>query len=196
MSHEITRWPWPRVSWYVDAVSDERLSKVTRSVSLLALCSPRPADSSWVPDGTAEDDEAEDPAVTCTDKLLRLSSPTVYGRLCGARRRTASRCSWALLLDAEAVCSGGDAEEADAVAAAAMPTAGAEEKAGGEDSCSWKGDWGKWWWWRREDGEEELEDEWWRGRGGRTAVVRDGRMVEVNGVGSTEKKKALGVVRI
>lgn len=36
MSQEMTRWLWPRVSWYVEAVSDERLSDVTRSVSLLA----------------------------------------------------------------------------------------------------------------------------------------------------------------
>ena len=80
MSQEMTRWLCPRVSWYVDAVSDERLSDVTRSVSLLALWSPiAAAASGWTPD---EEDEAEGdpPTSPCTDRLRRLSGPMVYGR--------------------------------------------------------------------------------------------------------------------
>lgn len=126
---------WPRVSWYVDAVSDERLSDVTRSVSLLARWRPTPAVSGWFPDVIAEEDaEAEPPTAPCADRLRRLSGPIVYGRVCGVRRRTASRCSRALpLVDDE------DEEEEAAVAANAMVTAGEEaekegdEKRGGEE---------------------------------------------------------------
>lgn len=140
MSQEMTRWLWPRVSWYIDAVSDERLSDVTRSVSLLARWSPITAPSGWTPD---EEDEAEGEAPTspCTDRLRRLSGPIVYGRVCGLRRRTASRCSRALpLADDE---DEGE-EEAVAVAAVAMVTTEAEvlkgggEKRGGEEES--------WWW--------------------------------------------------
>lgn len=62
MSQKMTRWPWPSVSWCVDAVSEERLSDVTRSVSLLARWRPTPAASGCSPDDiVAEDMESEGP---------------------------------------------------------------------------------------------------------------------------------------
>lgn len=127
MSQEMTRWLWPRVSWYIDAVSDERLSDVIRSVSLLARWSPIPVASGWSPDDIpAEDPEVEAPTGPCTDRLRRLSGPIVYGRVCGVRRRTASRCSRALPL-----VDDGDEEEEAAVAAIAMVTVEEEEEKGG-----------------------------------------------------------------
>lgn len=142
MSQEMTRWLWPRVSWYVDAVSDERLSDVTRSVSLLARWSPTPAASGWLPDDIAndivvEDAEVEAPTAPCTVRLRRLSGPIVYGRVCGVRRRTASRCSRALPLVDE------EEEEEAAVAANAMVTAGEEaEKEGGKKRGGEEESWG------------------------------------------------------
>lgn len=75
MSQEITRRPCPRTSWYVDAVSEERLSDVTRSVSLLARCSPTPAASGSPPDVETGEAGEETP-----DRLRRFSGPMVYGR--------------------------------------------------------------------------------------------------------------------
>lgn len=125
-------------------MSEERLSEVTRSVSLLARWSPIPADSGWAPEEEeADDDEdVEDTDATCTDRLPKLSGPTVYGRLCGVRRLTACRCSRALPLGTADAWSGGDEEEA--VAAAAIPVAEAYEKVGGEESWWRWGDWGLW----------------------------------------------------
>lgn len=143
MSQEMTRWLWPRVSWYVDAVSEERLSDVTRSVSLLARWSPTPAASGWFPDVIAEEDaEVEVPTAPCADRLRRLSGPIVYGRVCEVRRRTASRCSRALpFVDDE---DDGDEEEEEAVAAIAMFTAeeeaekeGGKKRGGEEESWGW-----------------------------------------------------------
>lgn len=122
----------------MDAVSDERLSDVTRSVSLLARWSPTPPGSGWPPGGATGD--PEDPEVLCTDRLRSPSGPMVNGRECGVRRRTASR--WSLALppatdrDEEAVAA--ETGE-DAAAAMAMVTVGAEvvkgggEKRGGEE---------------------------------------------------------------
>lgn len=62
MSQEITRWLWPRVSWYEDAASEERLSDVTRSVSLLARWSPTPAVSCWLPDDVVGEEGPASPA--------------------------------------------------------------------------------------------------------------------------------------
>lgn len=79
MSQEMTRWLWPRVSSCVEAVSDERLSDVTRSVSLLARWRPTPAISGWFPDDIVEEEDAEveAPSGPCTDRLRRLSGPIV-----------------------------------------------------------------------------------------------------------------------
>ena len=122
-------------------MSDERLSEVTRSVSLLARWRPTLTVSDWFPDDMEEDEdpELEPPTAPCTDKLQRLSGPIVYGRMCGVRLRTASRCSLALLFpddDAE-----GEDDDAEVVAAIAMVPAEEEvvEKGGEEES---------WWWWR------------------------------------------------
>lgn len=141
MSQEMTRWLWPRVSWYVDAVSDERLSDVTRSVSLLARWSPTPDASDWFPDDIAEEDAEVEDLAPCTDRLRRLSGPMVYGRECGVRRRTASRCSRALpLVDDE---DDGGAAEVEAVAAIAMVTPEEEEeKEGGQRRGGEEGSWG------------------------------------------------------
>lgn len=97
---------------------DERLSEVTRSVSLLARWSPTSTASG--PDGITEEEEPEvgGPTMPCANMLCRLSGPMVYGRVWEARRRTASRCSRALPL-----ADGGE-EEDDAVAAVAMATGG------------------------------------------------------------------------
>lgn len=130
MSHEMTRWPWPKVSWYTDAVSDERLSELTRSVSLLARCSPTPADSVWAPDNA---DKAEASSASCIARLLRPSGPTVYGRACGVRLRTARRCSRALPLGVEVI----DGDEDEAVAAAAMTTEEVEENSGEKSGEVW-----------------------------------------------------------
>lgn len=77
----MTRWPRPRVSSYVDAVSDERLSDVTRSVSLLARCSPIPALSGCAPDVMEEEEEEEEDVEVLTppwdDRLRRFSGPIV-----------------------------------------------------------------------------------------------------------------------
>lgn len=69
----------------------------------------------------------ESSTASCTSMLRRLSGPMVYGRLWGVRRRTASRCSRALLLADDA--DEGE-EEDDAVAAVAIAT--------GEDEVMWK----------------------------------------------------------
>lgn len=107
-------------------MSDERLSDVTRFVSLLARWSPTPVVSDWSPDGMAvEDAEVEAPTGPCTDRLQRFSDPIVYGRVCGVRRRTASRCSRALLPAED------DGDEEEAVGAIAMVTAEQEVKKGG-----------------------------------------------------------------
>ena len=133
MSQEITMWVWPRVSWYVDAVSDERLSDVTRSVSLLARWSPTVGVSDWLPGEISEGEEdADSSTAPVEDRPWRLSGPMVYGRVCGVRRRTASRCSRALLLPGD---EGGGEEEA--VAAIAMAPSEEWPEKGGED----------WWWW-------------------------------------------------
>lgn len=75
------RLPWPRVNWYVDAVSEERLSEETRSVSLLARWSPILADSGSPPDDMAEegDEEPEAEPLTgpCIDNPQRFSGPIV-----------------------------------------------------------------------------------------------------------------------
>lgn len=76
MSQKMTRWPCPSVSWYVDAVRDERLSDVTRSVSLLARWSPTPAASGCSPDDMV-DVESEGPTSAWTDRLRRFSGPMV-----------------------------------------------------------------------------------------------------------------------
>lgn len=146
MSQEITRWLWPRVSWYVDAASDERLSDVTRSVSLLARCSPIPAVSGWLPGDVVGEEDTEaptSPSVPCTDRLRRLSGPIVYGRVCGVRRRTASRCSRALppLVDDE---DEGDEGEEEAVAAIAMVSVEDEARKGGGKNRG--GEEESWWW--------------------------------------------------
>lgn len=84
----------------------------------------------------------EAPTSPCTDRLRRLSGPIVYGRVCGLRRRTASRCSRALPLADDEV--DGEEEEEEAVAAVAMVATEAEalkgggEKRGGEEES--------WWW--------------------------------------------------
>lgn len=75
--------------------------------------------------------------VPCTDRLRRLSGPIVYGRPCGVRRRTASRCSRALpFADDE-----GDEGEEEAVAADAMVTVEVE-KGGGWKRGGEEGSWG------------------------------------------------------
>lgn len=77
----------------------------------------------------------------CTDRLRRLSGPIVYGRVCGVRRRTASRCSRALPLG-----EGDDEGEEEAVAAIAIVPAEEEaEKGGGEKRGREEESW--WWWW-------------------------------------------------
>lgn len=116
-------------------MSDERLSDVTRLVSLLARWSPTPAASDWSPDDmAAEDTEVEAWAGPCTDRLRRLSGPIVYGRVCGVRRRTASRCSRALPLAED------DGDEEEAVGAIAMVTAeGDVEKGGGKQQGEMRG---------------------------------------------------------
>lgn len=87
--------------------------------------------------------EDADWEVPCTDRLRRLSGPMVYGREWGFLRRTANRCSRALLPAGDE--DDGDGEEEEAAAAIAMVTTGAEavkggdEKRGGEEGC--------WWWW-------------------------------------------------
>lgn len=124
-------------------MSDERLSDVTKSVSLLALWSPTPGDSdcSAVTTPAGGDLEVEaSAAVPCTDKLRRFSGPIVYGLECGVRRRTASRWSRALpLADVE------DEDGEDVVAAMASANAevlgvrmGGGENRGGDDE-SWEG---------------------------------------------------------
>lgn len=63
-------------------MSDERLSDVTKSVSLLALCSPTAA-SGWFPEHIPEEEEEEEdaePDAPCTARPRRLSGPIVYGR--------------------------------------------------------------------------------------------------------------------
>lgn len=84
------------------------------------------------------DPEVEGTTAPCAEKLRRLSGPMVYGRACGVRRRTASRCSRALPLGDDE--DGGDEDEA--VAAVAMVTGGdgnrGGEKRGGEEES--------WWW--------------------------------------------------
>lgn len=74
----------------------------------------------------------EAPTASCTEKLQRLSGPIVYGRVCGVRRRTANRCSLALLLGDDE----DDGVEEEVVAVVAMVTAevvkGGSEKQGGE----------------------------------------------------------------
>lgn len=123
-------------------MSDERLSDVTRSVSLLARWSPTPAVSGWFPGDIVEED-TEARTSSCPVRLRRLSGPIVYGRVCGVRRRTASRCSLALPLGDDE--DDGDEEEEEAVAAIAMITAEEEaEKGGGEKRG---GEEESWWWW-------------------------------------------------
>lgn len=149
-------------------MSDERLSDVTRFVSLLARWSPTPVASDWSPDGmAAEDTEVEAWAGPCTDRLRRLSGPIVYGRVCGVRRRTASRCSRALPLAED------DGDEEEAVGAIAMVTAEGEvEKGGAEQQGGMRGQ-------RR-----------WRGR---RTVIREGPMVEDQWV--RQKKREEGEER-
>ena len=153
MSQEMTRWAWPRVSWYVDAVSDERLSDVTRSVSLLARWSPAPAAAAAATAGSSrldddegdvdvdeeeggEEEEEEEEEEPCTDRLRRLSGPRVKGRPWGLRRRTASRWSRALppppsAGDSEAAVASGGAETwAGPAVAAAMATGGGRARRG------------------------------------------------------------------
>lgn len=123
----------------MDAVSDERLSDVTRSVSLLALWSPTAA-SGCAPDDITDE---EPPLALCTDRLQRFSGPSVYGRVCGVRRRTANKCSRALPL-ADDEEDGEEEEEEEAVVAVAIVTAdgggeneGSERRGGEEKSWRW-----------------------------------------------------------
>lgn len=119
-------------------MSDERLSDVTRSVSLLARWSPTPGDSDCSAGMTPAGGDVEvdaSPAVPCTDKLRRFSGPIVYGLECGVRRRTASRWSRALpLVDDE----GDDVAAAIAIARAeelGLRMGGGENRGGDDESC-------------------------------------------------------------
>lgn len=111
----------------------------------MALWSPTAASGGFpehIPEEEEEEEdaevEAEVEAVPCTARPRRLSGPIVYGRECGVRRRTARRCSRALLFAVD-----GDEE----VAAVAMVTAGEQEEevnAGGEKRG---GEEESWLWW-------------------------------------------------